>query len=291
MTGRPSRRPWPTRIVKVLGLVALLIGCRGGTQDEVVGAQERTPTSQLARRSVGEPLDQSNGSHRGFLHAGETVVHPLPVKVGEAIVVEVDQTDLDVEIQVLAPNEEVWFSWDTPTNRGAPERLCFVAASTGTYKLSLRPFRGAGGYEVRLVRRRQATEADQLCFRAARSFQVAGTRELPEKITELEAAASDWERADEPFLAGLAWREAASAWLNLGPPENAVDRFEKALGRAREAKSTYLEVSVLNRLGLALIDLGEFDRARASLEQAETRARETGKILGPGKRADQPRAT
>lgn len=234
---------------------------------------------RLDRRMPGK-LASAGDSHQGTLRAGERILYPLDLQAGEGILVEIDQALLDVEVEIQKPDGEKSLAWDTPTHRGAPERFCAIAESSGVHVLAVAPFQGTGSFEIHLVQRRMATERDRLCFRAAKLFQSAQGVELPATISILERAAALWEEADEAFLAALAWREAGSQWRDTGPTSNAVDRLERALVKAREASNPYLEVSVLNRLGLALIDLGELTRARLRLEEAEGRARQADEKWG-----------
>jgi CHAT domain-containing protein/tetratricopeptide (TPR) repeat protein len=263
----------------VVGLTLLVAGCDDTGPSPAVTPRE-PPHVRPLTRSVPDALVQPGGVHRGVLKPGETVLYPLNLRANEAMLVEVEQAEVDVKVEILSPDGHPLLAFDAPTHRAAPERVCVVAKATGVHTLVIAPFVGAGGYAVRLLRLREAHEEDYLCFAAARTFQSAQQGKAEARISAYECAGELWERADEPFLAALAWRESASLWRDIGPPVRAVDRLERALGLARGALSSYLEVSVLNRLGLALSDIGDMQQARVRLEEAEGRARKAGDVWG-----------
>jgi CHAT domain-containing protein/tetratricopeptide (TPR) repeat protein len=261
----------------ILALVSSITGCGSPTR-----APREQPHQGKLSRSILNVLVRPGAVHRGVLKPGETVLYPLRLRADEAMLIEVEQTQVDVKVEVLAPGRNRPLVFDTPTKR-APERVCLVAKTPGVHNLLIKQLQGSGGYAVRLLRLRDATEQDRLCFAAVGAFQSAqqskqGKAET--RISAYERAASLWERADEPFLAGLAWRESASLWRKIGPTTRAIDRYERALGLARRAPSPYLEVSVLNRLGFVLVDQGDLPKARMRLEEAERRAHETGDVWG-----------
>lgn len=270
-----SRRWLGAFSVWVLGLSTLVMGCRDSVSPTAQSAQTR-PRS----RSISNVLTQPGALHRGVLQSGETVLYRLNLQDQEAFLVEVEQAAVDVSVEVLSPDGSLVLAFDTPTHRAAPERVCVVAEVGGSHTLAITPFKGGGGYAVHLLRLRPAVEDDRLCFAAARTFQAAQQGKVESRISAYERAAELWERADEPFLAALSWRESASLWRDTGPPTNSIDRFERALQLARRANISYLEISVLNRLGLSLIDAGDLPQARTHLEAAESRAREVKDFWG-----------
>jgi len=271
-----ARRPrWVSAFAGwVLGLTSLVIGCSDPGPLSPAAPKEPPHNTTSLRKSISNVLVQPGDIHKGVLKSRETVLYPIALRVNEAMLVEVEQEEVDVKIEILSPDGSLLLTFDTPTNRATPERFCMVAKATGSHTVAITPFTGAGSYAVHLLRLRDATEADHLCSTAARTFQSAQRGNMESRISAYERAADLWEGAEEPFLAALAWRESASLWRAIGPPANAINRFERALKLAREADSSYLEVSVLNRLGLTLIDQGDLSQARMRLEDAEGRARE-----------------
>lgn len=287
MTLPDSWRLWrvPRAGLLLLVLLGLVHGC------------ERSPATpspgELPIVSAGDSVDESLASlthpgeeHQGFTDQGQADACALELQVGEAILLEVEQEAVDVVLHVLEPDLSPWLTWDTPTGRSTPERLCFVARHSGSHTLRITPDSGGGRYTVRLLRRRVATEADRLCHEASTRFQAAfgavidGQRSSEAQIEDFKQAAWLWGRAEEPFLAALAWREAASLLRKRDSAEQAVQGFQRALEQARLASSAFLEVSVLNRMGLALAEMGDLEQARARLEEAAQRAGEAGDSRG-----------
>ncbi len=258
----------------LFGLTLLATGC-----DDSVTAKA-APQARLLSKLIPNALVQPGDVHRAVLQPGETVRYPLELRANQALLVQVDQAEVDIAIDIISPDRKLLLAFDTPTHRAAPERACIVAATAGVYTLAIRPFAGGGAYALHLLRLRDAVEEDHLCFAAARTFRSAQQGNVKDQISAYEHAAKLWERAGEPFPAALAWRESASSWQDIGPVVRAIGRFERALGLARSASSSYLEVSILNRMGLALIDLGDLPRAKIQLEEAKSRAQATGDTWG-----------
>ncbi|MEM9553697.1 MAG: CHAT domain-containing protein [Acidobacteriota bacterium] len=199
---------------------------------------------------------------------------------GWALRLRVDQQDLDIVLRVGDARES--FTVDIPIGRQAPEYLCFVAGANGPQPIDITPFAKGGTYSLVVEAIHPATPADRSCAEALKLFHQAQETEANggERAKLFSDAAWHFERAGEPFLAAVAWREVGSLRLELGLPQKAIEGHERALVLAQRARSAFLEISVLNRLGLACRDLGDLERASFTFERARARARETGSRHG-----------
>lgn len=276
-----QRRPLSVAAGRIV-LALLFVGCQRAERiEESDGlSMASQPSPQAAVRSLPDVLAAAGDVHHDELAAGETNAYRLDLVAGEAVLLEVDQGQVDVEVEIVDPVGDLLLAFDTPTGRFAPERVCAVAAASGPHSLRLTPYGEPGGYTVRLLRKAAATAGDRACFEAMRVFRAAGRLDPKAQSEAYARAATLWQMAGEPLLAAVALRESAWASRRLGPESRAIERFERALELARTVGSTYLEISVLNRLGLAHFDAGRLAAAQARLEEAESRARETHDARG-----------
>lgn len=208
--------------------------------------------------------------------------YEVELAAGWALRLRVDQQDLDVELRAGDARSRESLSVDMPIARQAPEFLCLVAKASGLHAVDVTPFAEGGAYSLVVEAIRPATAADRSCAEALELFQEAQETQAGggERAEVFSQAAWHLERAGEPFLAAVAWREAGSLRFELGRPQAAIEDHERALVLAQRARSAFLEISVLNRLGLACRDLGDLERASSAFERARARARQTGSRHG-----------
>lgn len=260
-SGRSSRRTGTlATIAAVLSFAIVLVtpGCRPATNDT---------------RSVPKQLLPETTEIHGHLLAGREDEYSLDLDEEECVHFEVSQEAVDVEGEIIGPDNEQELFFDLPVARDSPERVCFVAPDHGLYTVRVRPFGGAGGDYTMLVHRQAATPADHDCHEASRRFVTAESQRAQHIVsealaTEYEAIGRLFESAGETYLAGLALRQAGTQWYRLGQSVAAIERFREASSFARSAGSDSLEASVLNRMGNAFRGRGELAAAERVLLQA-----------------------
>lgn len=225
--------------------------------------------------------------HHGALTTGEKHRYSLDLETGEAVLVEIDQEELDLQATIFDPSSQRIVLFDSYAGQSAPERVCFVAHDSGLHTVELTPVtESSGDYTVQLMQLRPATAADYSCHQATKVFTAAEERRSAKPISEGLAAEYErahhlWLNADEPLHAALALREAGYLSLNLGLGAEASIRYQRALDLARTVEgATFLEISLLNRLGLALLDQGDLTRAGDVLKEALSLARKTDDQAG-----------
>lgn len=218
-------------------------------------------------------------SHHDEVGPGEAHDHRLDLQADEAAVIELDQSEVDLEVVVLDPAGHELLRFDSPVGRRMAERACVVARAGGAHRVRVSPFGpDGGGYTIELARRRPATVGDHACFSAAKAFMAAEIRhdapDLDSSVAEYEKAADGWSRAAEPRLRALALLRLGVLLKNLGRSREAVGHLQSALASPEGART--LQLDLLNQLGLAHLDLGETDLAEELFSQALALAREAG---------------
>ena len=282
-------------VAVTLMAAALMLSCGPAPQEPPALAPEPdipSPAPAAAPLAGGALGSLRLGEGReGVLPAGGAYDYLLELAEGDAFLVEAGQDEVDLEVEILGPAGESLIRFDSPVARNAPERLCQVASAAGLYTIRLRPWGETGGaFTLRLERLRPATAADRDCHRAARLFADAEARRSEEGAsiplaTEYERAQALWRSAGEALSAAISLRRSGDVRRNLGRNAEAADSYRRALVSAREAATfdpdvSSLESSVRNRLGLALLDLGDLAGAEEALRPALARARETGDRAG-----------
>lgn len=198
-------------------------------------------------------------------------------QAGEAARLEIDQIEGDLTATIRGPDDTLILSFDTPVDDDAPERPCFVTKAAGRFQLDLRTDDPRGSATVRLTALRSATAADHACAKAAQSFMVAleqlGEGNSRQVAKAFEAAADLWRTAGDPFSEAMARRSCARVWRDLSEYSIAEEQLAKALFSARQATNDYLEVSVLNRLGVVRLWRGDLGAAESALDEALTLSR------------------
>ena len=281
--GRPGIR-WPAATALTAAVLVGLSACGPAPVAESppeTAAAETPPAILRAEPTVESFEILLPGQPRsGLLPPGSAHHHSLDLEAGDAALVEADQSQVDVEVTVLDPSGRQLLLFDSYGGQQAPERVCFVAAESGQHTVSLEAYSATGGrYTLRLLRQRRASSADHSCAEATRVFLDAEARRRAEPISE--ALAADYERsydlwldAGESLNAALSMREAGILSMSLGRGSRAAERYRRARAAAQAASAGFLEISLENLLGLALLDQGDLATARGVLNRALAQARQ-----------------
>lgn len=289
---RASRRLGRKRLGRALLLAALFAAC---TRDPgSTGRPSRAAGSETRSLATTAPVMRgvlrAGQSRHGVVAAGAIDRYQIALAAGDAVALEVSQDAVDLVVRLSDPDARPLLVFDSPILRLGPERLCAVATSEGLHAIDISPFAGpAAGrdlhapghaYTLHLLRVRPATPSDRDCARAAARFaQGEHTRDAGAKGALDQSAGELWSRAGEPFLAAMAWRQAATARTGRDLP-GAIDQFARALAEAQKARHRGLEISIRNRLAMAHEQAGDFDRAAHQLDTALTIARASSDLRG-----------
>ena len=238
------------------------------------GSEVAMPTASASTRALPQGWLRVAEPRTAELSPGEIHSFNLDLATDDAILLEVDQSQVDVEVTLDDPDGHKMLVVDLPVGTEAPEHVCFVAPRAGAFGLRIAPYgRGKGTYRVSLLRLRPASPSDRDCSDALEAFLSAENRRFlggasPDITQELVHAHDLARQAGEPFLAALALRQAGALWLKLNRGAPALAAFRQALPLARQAESAFLEISLLNRLAMALLDSGEIGLCDEALQQA-----------------------
>lgn len=210
--------------------------------------------------------------------ADETRSFRTRLEAGQAYLLEVDQSDLDVIVEIIAP-DGTRRSFDAPLLRYGPERLLMESSASGTFTVSLssREYKG-GSARVALQLRELASNraADPLRFEAlaaetsaAEYAHAGGAENLKLALDAYRSAATAWSDLGAASAEGRA--RLAAAWLlywhfsdwqgAAREAQMAADLYEAQGDRRRLAAAIHVQ-------GAALIESAEFDQALALLGTA-----------------------
>ncbi len=196
-----------------------------------VAAKRATRSSSRESLGLPQPLERE-------LKGGEAHEFPLTLAAGQYLQLVVEQRGIDVVVAISGPDGKKLAEVDSPNGTQGPEPVSLAPEASGSYQIEVRSLEknaAAGHYEVRVQELRAATARDkrrvmaQQTFLAAERLRNQGRRE--------------------------AWRSA-------------IEKYEEALSHWRAADDIAGQAAVLNNIGVCQISLGEYQKAKDSLEQA-----------------------
>ena len=117
-----------------------------------------SPTAiQVSTLQVGSAVERKIGP-------GEAHVYSLDLEENRYVQAVVDQRGIDVVIRVSSPTGKSLGDFDSPNGRHGPEPIAFVAATAGSYRLTVTPLkpedRTVGEYQIKVIEIREATEQE-----------------------------------------------------------------------------------------------------------------------------------
>jgi CHAT domain-containing protein/Tfp pilus assembly protein PilF len=257
-----------------------------------------TPQTFEGRLDQNSQVLSSDGSYYN--------VHTFNGQAGQVVRIDMESNEFDTFLRLLAPDGSALAQNDDSNgtnsrnddSNGTNSRIVITLPTTGIYTLLANSYaRGEiGSYtlvlqpssveEVEVTNR--FTEADRLMQQGIQQYQVSQFRE----------ALQSWQRALElyrdPVIQSAFPRESRQgegtalgnlgiAYLNLGQYQEAIALNEQSLVIAREIGDRRGEGNALNNLGVAYIDLGQYQEAIAIYEQQLVITREIGDRQGEGR--------
>lgn len=228
--------PTPRRIIARCVTCLLLLAAAAGLAPQTAVARRQTTPHTLA---PGETF-------KGELAGGETRLFQIRMRAGQYLRVVVEQRGIDVAVALVGPGQKRLLEMDSPNGSYGPEPVSAVAEESGEYTIEVRSpdTRAAAGlFEVRVEALREPTPADMTRVGAERAF-----REASRQLTHPDA----------------------------GTRQEALEKLEALLPVLRSLEDRPLEISTLNRLGLAYNSLGHPQRALGHYEQALALSRALG---------------
>lgn len=220
------------------------------------------------------------------LAEGESHTYRIALKAGEYIHIKVDQRNVDVVLILTAPNNTQLMEMNGLGSPGT-EELSWEAKESGDYSLKIQAKTTDAKnayYEAQLERTEKASAAQLARIAAQRLYMEARQAQLQgesEKAVEkYEEALKKWREANDDKWEAAALYRIGVVYTASNQFEKAREPLEKSLLIRREIKDKHGEGFNLIALGLVYRNLREFEKSRDSFESALIIWRET-----PDKRA------
>ena len=203
---------------------------------------------------------EPGGSVERDLNGGQSHAFRVHLSSGQFLHVVVTQKGIDVELNLAGPDGKQIANVDSPNGSNGPEPVVVVAEAPGDYRLTVTsPNKKSrtGKYEIRIVALRPATPGDSDHVRAERAFEEAYRKLRPQRT------ASSRVQAIEKYGQALSYFEISG------------DRYRQAL--------------ILNTIGIAYAESGDFrkaleyyNRALPLFQSVGDRLRECGTVISIG---------
>ena len=141
-------------------------------------------TPDVQRLEPGKPIERE-------LDGGGFHVYTIHLRAEQFMTLVVDQRGIDVVLTLFAPDGKQVMDVDSPNGKNGPERLSFIAISTGPYKLQVRSLEkktSIGHYEVRVDGLRPATTEEKLELASIQFAALLASTKTEAERTSLLAA-------------------------------------------------------------------------------------------------------
>ena len=238
-------------------MICLLLAAASGLTLQTTAAQSQIVPHMLA---PGETF-------KGEMAGGETRLFQIRMSAGQYLRVVVEQRGIDLVVGLVGPGQKRLLAMDSPNGSYGPEPVSAVVEESGEYTIEVRsPDKraAAGLFEVRVEALREPTPADLTRAGAERTFREASQQLThPDAKTRQEAL----EKLESllPVLRSLEDRPMEVSTLNrlglaynsLGRPQRALDHYEQALAISRALGDRRNEARMLNNAGGAYDIMGE----------------------------------
>lgn len=234
---------------------------------------------EVAARAQGEtPTLVPGETFKGEMAGGETRLFYITMSAGQYLRVVVEQRGIDLAVALVGPGQKRLLEMDSPNGNYGPEPVSAVAEEEGRYTIEVRsPDKKAasGLFEVRVEALREPTPADRSRVDAERAFTEA-SRRLAQPDAKARQAALEKIEALLPVFRSLEDRPMEVSTLNrlglaynsLGQPQRALGYYEQALAVSRDSGDRRSEARMLNNAGGAYDIMGEPRKALDCYGQA-----------------------
>jgi CHAT domain-containing protein/Flp pilus assembly protein TadD len=205
------------------------------------------------------------------LAGGETRLFRVKLVAGQYLRVVVEQRGIDVVVALVGPGQKRLLEMDSPNGIYGPEPVSALAEESDEYTIEVRsPDKkaAAGLFEVRVEALREPTPTDRSRASAERTF-IEASRQLTQPDAKARQEALEKLEAILPVFRSLEDRPMEVSTLNrlglasnsLGHPQRALAFYEQALAVSNSLGDGRGEARMLNNMGGAYDLLGEPQRA------------------------------
>lgn len=221
--------------------------------------------------------DLSVGETRKLnISGGEKQRFQIALNSGQYLRVVVEQQGVDVAVALIGPDQKRLIDMDNPNGNFGPEPISTIATQTGNYIIEVRspdPKAAAGQYEIRTEAVREPTAEDRTRAAAEQSF-VEASGMLPQPTTrragieKLEALLPTFRALNDQALEVSVLNRLGLADTALGQTRSAVQRYTQALDVSRTLGDGRNQARMLNNLGGVYDILGEPQKALQHYQQS-----------------------
>lgn len=220
--------------------------------------------SSTAQAQAGATTLAAGDKLKREMAGGETQIFRVVLSAGQYVRVVVEQQGIDVAVALIGPGQKRLLEVDGPSGNYGPEPVSTIAEESGEYQIEVRfPDKkaAAGAFEIRVEALREPTSADRTRVSAERGFSEA-SRLLSQPATRQQAL--ETLEALLPVFRSLEDRSMEVSTLNrlgiayhLGQPQQALVYYNEALTITRTTGDNRNQARMLNNIGGAYDLLGE----------------------------------
>jgi tetratricopeptide (TPR) repeat protein len=192
--------------------------------------------------------------------------------------VVVEQQGIDVTVALVGPGQKRLLEMDSPNGNYGPEPVSAVAEEAGEYRIEVRSPDTkalAGLFEIRVEALREPTPVDRSRVSAERAFAEASrslsqpaTKTRQEALEKLESLLPVFRSVEDRRMEVSTLNRLGLAYNSLGQPQQALDYYDQALKISKAFADSRNEARMLNNIGGAYDILGESQRALGYYNQA-----------------------
>jgi CHAT domain-containing protein/Tfp pilus assembly protein PilF len=236
------------------------------------------PHASAARQQTAAPTLAPGETFKGEMAGGETRLFYITMSAGQYLRVVVEQRGIDVVVALIGPGQKRLLEMDSPNGNYGPEPVSAVAEEGGQYTIEVRsPDKKAapGLFEVRVEALREPTPADRSRAGAERAFMEASRRlaqpdakARQEALEKIEALLPVFRSLEDRAMEVSTLNRLGLAYNSLGQPQRALGYYEQALSVSRDSGDPRSEARMLNNAGGAYDIMGEPRKALDCYGQA-----------------------
>lgn len=227
--------------------------------------------ARAARRQTAPPALAQGETIKGEMAGGETRLFHITMSAGQYSRVVVEQLGIDVVVALIGPGQKRLLEFDSPNGNYGPEPVSAVAEESGEYTIEVRsPDKkaAAGSFEVRVEALREPTPLDLSRVNAERAFTEVwrqfgqgDAKSRQQTLEKLEALLPVFRSLEDRPMEVSTLNRLGLATNFLGQPQKALGFYEQALTISRAGGDSRNEARLLNNIGGAYDILGEPQRA------------------------------
>ena len=256
MTAGPCRGACIRVVIVAFGCAAIVFLLATAA---MAGAAPGLQNTTVRSLEAGRPIEQELGP-------GESHVYEVAVAIDQYACVTVAQRNIDVVLNLLAPDGRPVAEADTATGSQGSETLRWIADMSGVYRVQVRPLSHqirAGRYEILLAELRPRVQPDdvrldaQLALIAAKQLRGRGDKaSFQAAIETLENAIASFQAVGDRSGEATAVADAGQAMFTLGDLQAASEHAGRAAELFAALGDRFNEGRVLLQRGEARRFLG-----------------------------------